>query len=197
MRSGAKRKIIISRQVIKVFKDFFLTPRLTGKKQNMKAKSIKGKDVYKKAIQVLSLIILFIISGTIASAQTKEQMANEVWQREIQYWQLVEQDDTIAYRTLWHEDFIGYPGNDTSNKSHISYWIADFFKDKNVKYTIDIHKKAVNVVDNVVMTFYDEDDILTNTKTGTVKRETYKITHTWKKFGDTWLIIGGMDGYKK
>jgi len=55
----------------------------------------------------------------------------------------------------------------------------------------------VNVVDNIVMTFYDEHDIFTNIKTGVVKKETYKITHTWKKFGNTWLIIGGMDGFKK
>lgn len=163
----------------------------------MKAKSIKGNYQYKKTIHVLSFFSLFILASITASAQSKEQMMNEVWQREIQYWQLVEKDDTTAYKTLWHEDFIGYPGNDTSNKSHIAYWIGDLFKDKDVKYTVDIHKKAVNLVDNVVMTFYDEDDVFTNTKTSAVIKETYKITHTWKKFGNTWLIIGGMDGYKK
>lgn len=148
-------------------------------------------------IKVFPILILLIIINGIASAQTTEEIKNEVWQRELQYWQLVEKDDTTAYKTLWHKDFIGYPGNDTSNKSHIANWIGDLFKDKDIKYTVDLHKKAVNVVEDVAMTFYDEDDVFTNTKTGVVKREQYKITHTWKKFADTWLIIGGMDGLKK
>jgi len=146
---------------------------------------------------LLAFFPLMLFTSIAASAQSKEQMSTEVRQREVYYWQLVEQNDTTAYKTLWHEEFIGYPGNDTSNKSHIANWIGDLFKDKDIKYTVDVHKKAVNVVDNIVMTFYDEDDIFTNIKTGIVKKETYKITHTWKKFGGTWLIIGGMDGFKK
>lgn len=145
----------------------------------------------------LTFILVMLFINIVTSAQTKKQMAEEVWQREIQYWQLVEKNDTITYKTLWHKDFIGYAGNDTTNKSHIANWIGDLFKDNNVKYSVDVYKKAVNEVDNIVMTFYDEDDIFTNIKTGVVKKETFKITHTWEKFGTTWLIIGGMDGFKK
>jgi len=31
-----------------------------------------------------------------------------------------------------------------------------------------------------------------NNQNEIVSMEVYKITHTWKKFGDEWLIIGGM-----
>lgn len=148
-------------------------------------------------IKAFSIFSLMILTNFIASAQTKKQMANEVWQRETLYWQLVEKNDTTAYKTLWHKDFIGYAGNDIVNKNHIAAWITDLFKEKDIKYTADIHKKAVNVVDHIVMTFYDEYDVFTNTKTGSITKELFKITHTWKKFGSTWLIIGGMDGFKK
>ncbi len=145
----------------------------------------------------LTFILVMLFTNIVTSAQTKKQMAEEVWQREIQYWKLVEKNDTINYKKLWEKDFIGYAGDDTTNKSRIANWIRDMFKDNQVKYTVDVYKKAVNVVDNIVMTFYDEDDIFTNIKTGVIKKETFKITHTWKKFGTTWLIIGGMDGFKK
>ena len=35
------------------------------------------------------------------------------------------------------------------------------------------------------ITFYEETDIWKNDKNGVVLKEVYKITHTWKKFGDT------------
>ena len=148
-------------------------------------------------MKILPLLVLSFVIYTSVAAQTTEQIKNEVWQRELQYWKYVEKNDTTGYKTLWHKDFIGYPGNDIADKSHIADWIAELFKDKNLKYSHTLHKKAVNVVDDVVMTFYDEDDILTNKNTEAVTKDTYKITHTWKKFGDTWLIIGGMAGYKQ
>lgn len=142
------------------------------------------------------LVLLFILQVTV-SAQTADQIKNEVWQREEQYWKYVEQDDTTACKTLWHKNFIGYPGDSITDKSHITDWIADLFKDKNLKFTYALHKKAVNVIDDVVMTFYDVDDVMKNKQNKVVEQETNKITHTWKKFGNAWLIIGGMAGYKK
>jgi len=38
----------------------------------------------------LSFLLLLFFTSIAASAQTKQQMAEEVWLREIQYWQLVE-----------------------------------------------------------------------------------------------------------
>jgi hypothetical protein len=150
-----------------------------------------------RKMKVILLLVLLLIIQWSVSAQTTEQIKNEVWQRELQYWKYVEKNDTTGYKTLWHKDFIGYPGDDIADKSHIADWIAELFKDKNLKYSHALYKKAVNVVDDVVLTFYDEDDILTNKNTGVVTKDTYKVTHTWKKFGNTWLIIGGMAGYKQ
>lgn len=148
-------------------------------------------------MKVLSLLVLSLILQVDVSAQTTEQIKNEVWQKELRYWKYVEQDDTTGYKMQWHKNFIGYPGDSIADKSHIADWIADLFKDKNLKYSYALHKKAVNVIDDVVMTFYDVDDVMKDKQNKVVEQETNKITHTWKKIGNTWLIIGGMAGYKK
>jgi len=38
--------------------------------------------------------------------------------------------------------------------------------------------------------------IWTDEQNQIVKKETDKITHIWKKYGDTWLILGGMSAKK-
>jgi hypothetical protein len=48
----------------------------------------------------------------------------------------------------------------------------------------------------VVIVFYDVDEIWTNNENEVVRIETYKFTHTWKKYKGTWLIIGGMAAKK-
>lgn len=128
------------------------------------------------------------------SATPVEQIQNEVWQMEENYWKYVGKYDTASYKTLWHENFKGYPEKNVVGKDHIADWIADMHKNKKLKYSYAIRKKAVNAVDNVVMTFYEQDDIFTDKQNKIVRKETFKITHTWKKYGNAWLIIGGMAG---
>ena len=55
-------------------------------------------------------------------AQTKDILENEVWNMEKLYWEYVEKNDTISYKKLWHDDFIGYPsfGDGVSNKAKIA-----------------------------------------------------------------------------
>lgn len=147
-------------------------------------------------ILMISLSFASFSQNTSNKSGNAIQMENEVWQMEQQYWKYVENDDTVSYKTLWHENFIGYPRNDVADKSHIAGWITDFVKDKNRKYSFELHKKAVNAIDDVVMTFYDVDKIITDNENKLISKETRKITHTWKKYGKTWLIIGGMAGGK-
>ncbi len=60
-----------------------------------------------------------------------------------------------------------------------------------------LQKKAVNVFGDVAVTFYDDEDTWKNSNGEVVLKEVYKITHTWKRFGGTWLIVGGMSALKK
>lgn len=129
---------------------------------------------------------------------TKETLKNEAWYMEELYWEYVEKNDTVNYKNLWHNDFIGYPsfGDGTSDKSKIAVWIPELHKDTSQAFSYKLYKKAVNAIDDVVIVFYDADEIWTNRQNEIVKKETFKFTHTWKKYGDNWLILGGMAAKK-
>jgi hypothetical protein len=159
----------------------------------------------------LSAIALFILVSLSACNSNKESspaaipavsdetLEDEVWQMEELYWKYVKDADTVAYKKLWHENFIGYPsfGDGTANKSRIAVWIPELHADKNLTFSYVLYKKEVNAIEGVVMAFYDTDEIWTNQKNEEVRRERSKFTHTWKKLGDTWLILGGMAAPKK
>ena len=129
---------------------------------------------------------------------TMEVMENEAWQMEERYWEYVKTIDTTAYKELWHEAFIGYPsfGDGVSDKRKIAVWIPELHKDSSLTFNYQLHKKAVNMIDDVVLVFYDVDEIWTDKADKIVRKDTYKLTHTWKKYADTWLILGGMAAKK-
>lgn len=128
----------------------------------------------------------------------KENFENQAWQMEEQYWDYVAKMDTVAYKKLWHKDFIGYPsfGDGVSGKSKIAIWIPELHQDSSLKFSYRLYKKAVNSIDDVVLAFYDADWIWTDREDKVVRKVTKKVTHTWKKYGDTWLILGGMAAEK-
>lgn len=126
-----------------------------------------------------------------------KQIENEVWQREMQCGNYVKNNDLQGYLTLWHNNFIGYSGSDTLTRKNIGSWINESHNKKDQRYEFKITKKAVNVFGDVAVVLYDVQDTWKNSKGEVVLKELYKITHTWKKFGSTWLIIGGMSALKK
>lgn len=130
-------------------------------------------------------------------AASVEQTKNEIWQLEENYWKYVKTNDLTSYLSLWDENFIGYPStNIIGNKDHITDWIADMHKNnKGMTFNYELTRKAENVFGDIVLVFYDATQIWTNDK-NEVKKNTYKLTHTWRKTGKGWLIIGGMGANK-
>ena len=128
----------------------------------------------------------------------KDTLQNQAWQMEEKYWDYVDKIDTVAYKKLWHDEFIGYPsfGNGVSSKNGIAVWIPELHKDTTLIFSFKLDKKAVNAIDDVVIVYYDADEIWTNKENKVVRKEKYKFTHTWKKYGDKWLILGGMAAKK-
>jgi len=135
---------------------------------------------------------------TILPTVSKKELENEAWQMEEKYWDYVQKIDTVAYKNLWHNDFIGYPsfGDGVSNKSKIAIWIPELHKDPNFKFSYKLYRKATNAIDDVVIVFYDADEIWTDKENNIVRKETFKFTHTWKKYNDSWVILGGMAAKK-
>jgi ketosteroid isomerase-like protein len=148
-----------------------------------------------KTLLFMTIAFLLYIN---TSAQSSEKIKDEVWQRELQYWEYVKSNDTTGYRTLWHDNFLGYPDTERiTGKDKIANWLKDMHSNKDRRYEFVLNKKIVNPFGDIVITFYDETDIWKNDKNEIVLQEAYRITHTWKKFGDTWLIIGGMSALKR
>lgn len=128
----------------------------------------------------------------------KAALEDEAWHMEELYWEYVQNNDTIYYKKLWHDNFIGYPsfGDGTANKSKIATWIPKLHADPNQKFSYQLYRKATNAIDDVVLVFYDCDEIYTDNENKIISKETFKFTHTWKKYGDQWLILGGMAAKK-
>ena len=159
---------------------------------------------------LIAVLVLFTITGckensedsqnteTASPIMTREDIENEAWQMEEQYWENVQNIDTTAYKKLWHDDFIGYPsfGDGVSNKSKITAWIPELHQDSSLTFSYKLYKRAVNAIDDVVMVFYDADEIWTDKENKIARKETYKFTHTWKKYNDNWVILGGMAAKK-
>lgn len=129
---------------------------------------------------------------------SKKELENEAWQMEERYWDYVQKIDTVAYQNLWHDDFVGYPsfGDGVSTKSKTAIWLHELHKDLNLIFSYKLYRKATNAIDDVVIVFYDADAIWTDKKGNMVKTKTFKLTHTWKKYNDNWVILGGMGAEK-
>lgn len=165
-----------------------------------------------KSSSLYLILFALLVSGLLSSCKenpdsspieeapksTNSELEDEAWHMEELYWEYVQKIDTVAYKTLWHDDFMGYPGfgNGVSDVSKIASWIPDLHKDPDLRYSYVLHKKGSNAIEDVVMVFYDTDYFWTDKANQVVRKETYKFTHTWKKVDGKWLILGGMAASK-
>ncbi len=126
-----------------------------------------------------------------------QQTKNEVWQLEEAYWKYVKEKDFASYLNLWDDHFIGYPStNKIGGKDHITDWIIAMYKDRKSNFNYELNRHVENVFGDIVIVLYDATQIWKNEKGEVVEKSTFKLTHTWKKTGKGWVIIGGM-GAKK
>lgn len=131
--------------------------------------------------------------SAIASA---EQIKNEVWQLEENYWKYVKEKDYQTYITLWDENFIGYPSNNTiGNKAHITDWMTEMYQQPGT-FNYSLTRKVENIFGDIAIVFYDVSHNFTDEKNKVLKSGNFKIIHTWKKTEKGWLIIGGMGANK-
>jgi lactoylglutathione lyase len=137
------------------------------------------------------------VNSAYESAPTVQEIKDQIWELEKNYWKYVKQNDLKSYLKLWDENFIGYPGNNKiTGKDHITDWISDMYKDKSRKFSYDLTRKVENVFGDIVIDLYDVTQTWTNEKGAVIEKATSKITHTWRKSDASWLIIGGMGAEK-
>lgn len=131
-----------------------------------------------------------------ANLPTATDSVEQVWQRENAYWRYVKAGDAEAYEALWHDKFIGWPCGQEHplRKASIGNWVREV-RDKHLRVAVDLTREGAEEFGDVVVVHYQFTRVDTHPD-GTVEGQgkLSKITHTWKRQGSTWVIIGGMCG---
>lgn len=156
-----------------------------------------------RSIRFVVLAFAFVIAVTgmchaqqAASAAPQDKNVEAVWKREELYWQLVKAGNVEGYRQLWDDNFRGWPckNQHTAVKSEIGNWVRDI-RDQKAKFTYSLTRDGAAALSDIVVIYYST-PMIYEYPDGRMegKDHLYKFTHTWRKAGDTWLIIGGMCG---
>jgi ketosteroid isomerase-like protein len=134
---------------------------------------------------------------TVATASFAQGVANDepqIWTLEKAYWEYVKANELEKYRTLWHEDFLGWPLVSPSpiGKEHITDWItANTSKGLKLR-SYAIEQLAIHVTGDVAINHYRIKTNWATNETAKVRTDALRITHTWIRTHGTWQIIGGM-----
>jgi len=99
----------------------------------------------------------------------------------------------VAYSTLWHERFLGWPSVSLVpvHKDHITDWITAQTS-KGLKFeSVNFKPAAIRVTGDVAVTSYWETFRWVD-KNGDGATRGTRIMHTWLRSEQDWQIIGGM-----
>lgn len=150
---------------------------------------------------VVATLLVISVTGICHAQQTaptvaKSESIEAVWGREELYWRLVKAGDVEKYRQLWDDNFRGWPckNQHTADKTEIGNWVRDI-RDQKVKLTYSLTQEGAAAFGDIVVIYY-RTPMIYEYADGRVegKDRSYKFTHTWRKTGNSWLIIGGMCG---
>lgn len=147
--------------------------------------------------RIIALGSLFLACSC-SDQPTSDQPTDEqaVWDLEMAYWEYVKSNNTEGYLTLWDDGFVGWPGFSESpvGKDEIANWIGPLHENPEESYDYELTRKAVRSFGDVVAVHYLVRDFMRSASTGEIVRplDTYRITHSWQRNGDSWKIITGM-----
>jgi Domain of unknown function (DUF4440) len=150
------------------------------------------------AVAILSIIS---VTGVGRAQQAKPNgirnpRVEAVWGREELYWRSVQAGDVDNYRALWDDGFRGWPckAQQPATKATITDWVRDI-RDQKVKFSYSLTREGAADFGDIVVIYYQTPMIKEYPDGRVVDRDrVFKFTHTWRKAGKTWQIIGGMCG---
>ena len=137
-------------------------------------------------------LLLVVVMAEFGQSATNYEA--QVWSLEKAYWEYVKANELEKYRTLWHEDFLGWPLVSPSpiGKEHITDWItANTSKGLKLR-SYAIEQLAIHVTGDVAINHYRIKTNWATNETAKVRTDALRITHTWIRTHGTWQIIGGM-----
>lgn len=122
----------------------------------------------------------------------EQNLLDELWNREVAYWDYAKAADLTSYLSLWHEDVVAWPNNQPTpiNKDNLREIVDRGFTSIQFK-SVDLKPLSVHICGDTGIVYYEIHHVAI-TKDGTEFVTHERITHTWLKTQDTWKIIGGM-----
>jgi hypothetical protein len=138
------------------------------------------------------------INNGYSAAPDTQALKDEIWKLEEAYWVYVKNKDFSNYQKLWHDQFMGYPStNIIGGKANITDWMKDMYaRNEGNELTYQLDRKVENVFDDIVIVLYDAAMTWVKPDGTIASHSNAKLTHTWMKTGNRWLIIGGIGAVK-
>ncbi|HLZ41206.1 MAG TPA: nuclear transport factor 2 family protein [Candidatus Sulfotelmatobacter sp.] len=121
--------------------------------------------------------------------------ANEdaVWKLEHSYWEFVKAQDVAGYKSLWHENFVGWPSFSPQpvRKEHVADWMTSYQAKGLRLKSYSLNPAASQATGHLVVVFYRIATVWTGPN-GSETSETVRAMHTWLRGDNGWQIISGM-----
>ncbi len=128
-----------------------------------------------------------------AIGQELSKAEAEVWQLEELYWQYLKKGNEAGYMGQWHADFLGWPisSDQPIDRSTVKEATAKFFDGTLTRVEYDLKAIGVRVFGKTAV-IYAHCDWTEEDREGKKEEISVRYTHTWKKKGGKWWIVGGM-----
>ena len=138
-------------------------------------------------------LMIFVLLSVASLAQTPSAK-NKVWDLEHDYWRYVQAGDMKSYRSLWHENFVGWPMSSPqpARNDHITDWYDNIAKRGLKMKSFDLEPLAFQRTGPVAVTHYRLHYVWFDKDGKPALSETFRVHHTWLLTGNTWQIISGM-----
>jgi hypothetical protein len=138
-----------------------------------------------------SLLIFVLLSAACFGQSPGDK--EKVWSLENDYWRYVQSGDMKSYRTLWHDNFVGWPNSSPqpARKDHITDWYDNIVKRGLKMKSWELEQVEFQLTEPVAVTHYRLHYIWVDAS-GRGTSETFRVHHTWLRTGNGWQIIAGM-----
>jgi len=134
-------------------------------------------------------------SPALASSATVGESANvtAVWELEEAYWRYAAAGDTQHYRELWADGFRGWPSDQPHpvTKAGVTDWIEEL-REQRLRMTYSLTQEGAAAFGDVVVIYYRAATRFERPDGHVEGGGTVRVTHTWRRMGGVWKIIGGM-----
>jgi len=143
---------------------------------------------------MFKIILIAVLLATSASVNAASNDEAQIWNLEKAYWEFVKANDLEKYRALWHNDFLGWPSfsPEPLGKDHITDWITSNTSQGLQFESSPIEQTGIQVTGDVALSYYRITINWSNNAGSEKTTSKIRITHTWLRTRDTWVILGGM-----